>query len=500
MFIKNQQGAALILLVVAIILTATTVFVTRFSTDKLKLNKQASTNKALMKAKKALLSHAASYYETQLNRAGRYGYLPCPETASSSAEGIAQLNCGLGNSIGRLPWNNLTIEPLKDSAGQCLWYAVSYSNKNIPNSLMLNEDTPGMFEVYDENGTLIHNGLPENRIVAVIIAPGAELSGQSRPAPNGSLCNYNFQQANNNADAFLDSINGIDNSNVSTSADQIDHFATLNSVKDLSNFNDRIVTITQQEIFNAIRRQVNRNNTNQTLQEARIRILTEALAWCLIANADDSSGARALPWPAPIALTNDYRVDESYDDTGVRSIFGRYPFDIRSFDGSVTNIFDNCNGINLTINNNLLPNEIGDPSPIDLSDTAAANIREYRNLWENWKDHFFYAVSNDFDGSTGNGNCSTAANCYRNSNSVPDRYAGIVIFSGAALNNFNQLRRAVPPEVSGSVLVQDSKDDVTNYLEASLPVTGSGVFILNGTGNDIAYCLNDDATGVEACP
>jgi len=508
MYRCKQQGAALIILVVLMVLTAATLYITNYSVDRSRLIRQSSTASSLIKAKEALLSYAAIFYESQNNRIGIYGLLPCPETRSSTGEGLSAMNCGnrYANTIGRLPWNNLDIPPVKDGAGECLWYAVTGGFKNQVgtnrNSLMHNEDSLGMFELFDENGNLIKGSVPEDRVVAVIIAPGTALTSQRRPRQTSDpFCRQTFIRANNNIDEYLEDINGIDNSDVNIQADQIDQFATLTSAKELDDFNDRIITITQREIFNAINRHIVANAppppaVRQGLFSARMNILTEALALCVRANMVGFGPNASLPWAAPLALGADYRISASYTDNIGRLNFGRYPFDITNFNPIPPDIFTACNAITLQANLNTL-DPVNNHPVINLSNPAD----EYRILWGNWKDHFFYAVSNDFNGA-GNGDCSVPGSCYNNTGDTI-RYHAMVIFSDAALNAgvFNQRRRSTPPEPNGSFGPLDSKDDPDNYLETIPNIAGSGVYTLDPNGNDIMYCLVNPvpAPGVQVC-
>jgi len=105
---------------------------------------------------------------------------------------------------------------------------------------------------------------------------------------------------------------------------------------------------------------------------------------------------------------------------------------------------------------------------------------EYRVLWENWKDHFFYVVSQDYAPAT------VAATCAGNCISVDlTPRAAMVIFSGS--RQAGQVRN----EPVG--LDTDTKYDVTNYFEngnsAVFPdLTGNGFYSTAAT-NDIMFCL-----------
>ncbi|MCW8955429.1 MAG: hypothetical protein OQL09_00975 [Gammaproteobacteria bacterium] len=480
--IRKQCGAALILLFLTIVLTGAVFFVTSISKNKTTTAREAVTTQALAKAKQALLSYAVSYYERGTNKRGLYGFLPCPETYLSSGDGKERGNCGNRyiNDIGRFPWHTLGVPVLKDESGECLWYAVTstYKNGSSAQTEMHNNDTPGMFSIYDVDNNVIKGSSPEDRVVAVVIAPGQVLNGQNRPAatPNAP-CKYSYQDANNNISEFLDNINGIDNSVLETNTDRIDSFVTVTSNEDLADFNDRLVLITQSDIFNEINKQKN-GITGTSLFDGRIRNLIKGLASCLASFAE-------LPWAAPADLNADYRKDDSYDDGSSAHYFGRFPLIIDSYylaigSPSTDNVFEQCGVV--IFGNELNP---GNDITIDFSNTDD----EYYKLWVHWKDHMFYAVSKDFTagGAASCGTCITS-----NSNNI----AAMVLFSGAANN---QLRRYEPPELVGSVNPGDSKADILNYLETgSYPdATGNGDYTL--AGNDIAYCI-DTSKNIVSCP
>ena len=275
---KRQQGAALILFFLAILLTGTIFIVTNLSVVTNHSSSEQTTSDALSKAKAALLSYAVSNYEL-VDNGGWYGFLPRPETSSVASEGSVRPNSEPGevryeHVLGRLPWRHMDIEPLKDGSGECLWYAVSGDYKHGGNirSEMLNEDSVGMFELYDENANPLKAGAAANRVVAVVIAPGARLAalGQTRqPADPALFCNV----APNNVVAtdYLEVIGPHDNA-VFDNIFNIDTFVTARNQQNPA-INDRVITITQQEIFSAIRKSQKFNQ--------RMNILTESLSLCL---------------------------------------------------------------------------------------------------------------------------------------------------------------------------------------------------------------------------
>ena len=274
----KQKGAALIVLVLAFLMATSVLVISNYSIDKGRIGLEKKTSQSLAKAKEALLSYAVSYYER--NNPGEYGFLPCPEMATSAGiEGNELGNCAgqHEHAIGRLPWKTLNTEPIKDSSGECLWYAVSGAYKNVnaaTKSAMLNEDTVGMFQIKDEKNNFLKGVTPEDRVVAVIISPGSALSGQNRPTTVPSdpniYCKVNDADANNNITEYLESV-GIDDNATLDDPELLDTFITASSQKNKI-INDRIISITRKEIYSAIKKSDN--------FMIRMNVLTEAIAVC----------------------------------------------------------------------------------------------------------------------------------------------------------------------------------------------------------------------------
>ena len=256
--IKKQHGAALIVLFITIIASGAVFLLSGKIPDNGRLDTANKTSASLSKAKAAVIDYAVAYYFS--NAAGHHGFLPCPETTNSTSEGSAVLNCAIGgsrhvNQLGRLPWRTLQIPALKDAAGECLWYAMSGSFSPSPRALMLNDDTPGMFQIVNENAQLIKGATSEDRVVAVIMAPGLPVNNQSRP---GTTPNIPCKVPRNTvvASNYLETFQNIDNASVDEiNPDQVDQFIAATNFSEKPSFNDRLITITHNEIFDAIKSQ-----------------------------------------------------------------------------------------------------------------------------------------------------------------------------------------------------------------------------------------------------
>jgi len=503
MFRRKQEGAALILLVIVFIMTGAVFIITNFSIDKSRENQHQNTTKALVRAKEALIAFAVTYHDTNTAggnpRAGFMGVLPCPETAGSVSEGTSIGNCGAQgtNFLGRLPWRTVGVDAIKDSSGACLWYAVSSEYKNsgildranlinpagLSRSEMLNDDSSGMFNLFDRNGNQLRGSTPDNRAVAVIISPGSPLPGQARGLVANTECGGDFL-----ATDFLETFNGVNNAVITAAADTIDSFITSDRTRDNA-FNDRIITISQQDIFREIRRRRNFNDL--------MRNTTQALAQCVaqfgLGNPNTVPGVThdyRLPWPAAMNLNGaDYRDSTAYtEDTASGNHLGRFPVDVFSTDGLTLNP-----GGQYLLENASCNSVVTDNGNVNLNTIAPTNSIE-RRIWQNWKDHFFYAVAGDYDASNPNTPAPLAActNCL--TSNAGGSYAAIVLFSA---ERTGAQARTMPPNDP------DTKQLIANYLEganndATLDSTGSGDYQTT-TINDVAYCINEDMS-VIVCP
>ena len=215
---RRQRGAALLLMLLLVVLVGMGLFVSslnRFSAAAQQAA-EAQTQGALLEAKAALIGWA-----TMNNLPGQ---LPCPEDTSLIGlpnEGSARSSCNTGFVLGRLPWKTLGLPKLRDDAGEPLWYALSPGFRLAP----INSDTPAQLSV---------DGVGQSA-VAVIIAPGASLAGQKR-APVTATQPPDPAQ-------YLEGGNGSGQ-------------GRLVSLGDAEAFNDRIMTISQQELFSAVEKRV----------------------------------------------------------------------------------------------------------------------------------------------------------------------------------------------------------------------------------------------------
>jgi type II secretory pathway pseudopilin PulG len=148
-----QRGAAALLLVLALLAAAVTMYAAAWPLAEPNRREQKS-QQALAEAAQAL----AGYARARRCVAGSgtiLSHLPCPDLGGG--EGVAAATCA-GPSLGRLPWRTLGLPPLRDGHGECLWY---------------------------ERGPL----------GARVIAPGPALAGQTRAAGGAApVCGGHYAQ------------------------------------------------------------------------------------------------------------------------------------------------------------------------------------------------------------------------------------------------------------------------------------------------------------------
>lgn len=175
-----HSGAALLVVLLMLGLIAITLTVHGFRNSLFSeyLTRQQIDRLALAHAKEAVLGDAVTYRDTHANET--HGYLRCPDLENKKGEAAAP--CGARDipSLGRVPWKTLGIPPLRDHAGECLWYVVSGRAKNNPKTAIYNWDTPGQFIVRDATGNILAGASPHERPLALLFAPGFVNGHQNR--------------------------------------------------------------------------------------------------------------------------------------------------------------------------------------------------------------------------------------------------------------------------------------------------------------------------------
>ena len=230
---RRQRGLAMIAVLTLIALLSAYLIADRMGSTSTELlaEREKLTQKALRDAKAALLGYVAkSAADTDNDLPGQF---PCPEDASKiglSTEGGAQgaipasCNDNSAIQIGRLPWRTLNLGGIRDGWGEKLWYVLSPGFRTSP----INSSTPGQLTL---------DGKP---VVALIISTGPAINSQVRPAPSLPVSAGYFASASVYA-------NYLDGENASSPID-----ANFTSAGSLGAFNDRVIAITQQEVFDVV--------------------------------------------------------------------------------------------------------------------------------------------------------------------------------------------------------------------------------------------------------
>jgi hypothetical protein len=457
----RQHGAALLIMLVILVVGITAVLLNSLTSSSLMTARQKNTAAALAQAKSALIGYAITYADTHSNTVP--GYLPCPDQTGGANEGSAAGSCGSQDisQMGRLPWKTLDLSTLRDGDGECLWYAVSGTYKNNPKTGLMNWDTNGQLQVYSSDGTQL-----ASQVVAVIFAPGAALLGQDRSGTTAPVCGGNYTVTNYLDNDTVHSINNTD-------------IATGKFIQGTSggSVNDQMVFITRQDIWNTVQKRTDFQPTNPNNP---LILLTQQVALCLANYGNNNSGGgwwgsnNSLPWPAPLWLgTNaltDYYPNANYKDSAY-FFAGRVPYIVTASNTTTGNTLSNL----MTTAN------------------CPAGWASVDPWWNNWKDHLFYALSQEFQ-PTSNGGQSCGnwhAQCLSINNA--GHYAAVVMFAGPRLSALNQTRA--------------NKSVITDYLETPNGTNFTGASgnenyttgVASSTFNDVLYCIKEDLSVIQ-CP
>lgn len=297
---QQQSGLALLLLVAVLAAASLYALVSGLERRSLSTARLQDTGQSLQQARDALLAYAASYPDSHA-QTDAFGHLPCPDL---SGDGSATANCGARGVtvIGLLPYKTLGLPDLRDSAGNCLWYAVSGSHKNdqpVTNAqglTTLNWDTQANITIQNANGTATL-AAPDDAgggAAAVIFAIGPSAAGQTRNNDPERTCGLKA--------ADISGLNGEGYAN----------FIARDLVRGYGNFSDNPVSVivragspdnpdnrnvlawlTPRDVFNRVK---GRKGNASTEFVGRLSLLTDQLANSL------SSGT-SLPDPAGTVTT-----------------------------------------------------------------------------------------------------------------------------------------------------------------------------------------------------
>lgn len=245
-FPKSQKGSVILAMMAMFMVIAGYLLVKEFNNAFIARDKIS--DDALVKAKEALIGFAATYRDTQPNPLTGFndqvfGYLPCPATDGNGrvpTPSTIPPNCGTPNitRINILPWASLELPALRDSAGECLRYAVSGTYKNNQMTAVMNWDTAGLINIVDADGNVLANGA-----AAVVFAPRGRIPGQNRTPAGNTECRTNNVTAN-----YLEGANISGAALANSTATR----STPASLQAGTN-NDKLIWVTPAEIFNRVK-------------------------------------------------------------------------------------------------------------------------------------------------------------------------------------------------------------------------------------------------------
>jgi hypothetical protein len=391
---NRQRGVALIILVVLLLIGVGAALFAFMRPASQAIERDKVTAAALAQAKAALIGYAVAWRLDIPGPTPRVGDFPCPDMNNDGTAGASCSNGG-GTTLGRLPWKTLGLPDLRDGDGERLWYAVSTNFKNNPatscvlpsDAGCLNSDSRGTITIRDSTGALINDGsnpdpyIPSGAI-AVVISPGSVLQRQGTASPQDRSCTIgvNCDAAGKcttapptltplcNAINYLDVLTATDDNSNFVDGSSADGFIN-GRILDASNniiVNDRLLTITYQDLMPLMERRVAKETFN-----------------CLSAYALDAQNNGRYPWAADIVLSGggDYS-----DVTDKRA--GRIPDSFTNTVSSSSSVMKN-------------------------GWTPSCNI-PIGTWWINWKELVFYAVADAFKPVPGTpppapvcGNCLT---------------------------------------------------------------------------------------------
>jgi hypothetical protein len=227
------------------------------TSSEVTLERDQRSRVALLEAKAALIAWAANPTLEQI------GALPCPDRklpthAQAGKEESACITDPV--RIGRLPWKTLNVADLRDASGEQLWYVLSGNFRKKSGTTVINSDTQGQLTIGGSSSA--------NNVVAIIIAPGAALLSQNRDKTDLT--------ALNDASNYLEGANaGANDNTFETRVPPNDR----NPVTGDLIFNDRVLTITQAELFAVVEPFVSAKIRSSTALNVKAAIEAYRTTW-----------------------------------------------------------------------------------------------------------------------------------------------------------------------------------------------------------------------------
>lgn len=267
---QRQQGMILIMLIFIIGLASTAYLVNAIS-QNIQAERNTKTAIVLAKAKAALIGWSAG-------NDSKPGTLPCTDTINSGSAVTSGPNA-CAAYLGRLPWKQLGMDTIRDSDQECLWYVLSPIFRNTMNN-GTRASNPlasaiGSITIKNSSGTVLATD-----VLALIISPGAALSGQSRSSSTDTVCGGNSTTAN-----YLENYDEANFVFVSGSA--------------TNTFNDKLIAITREDLYLPLRKRLVREMMgNVSIPSGLYKYFTDNAQYPCPANTMTGSQSCVLPYGA----------------------------------------------------------------------------------------------------------------------------------------------------------------------------------------------------------
>jgi len=235
---RRENGAALLVFMMLLTVGVASFLLSGMSRISHQLSSPFHDARILAEAKNALVAYARlSDLDLSADTGLNYRYLPCPD---QDGDGLAESPCGSTSVEGWLPWMSLGLPPLRDASGTCLRYFVASAYKQGTATAPLVDALPNAEFTLNRS-----SGLVASDVVAVLIAPGNVVTGQSRSTAPGiaTECGSSSSTSERNQAAnYMETTAGINNA---LAPDFIYAPLSLNSA---NSFNDVVVSILSSEL------------------------------------------------------------------------------------------------------------------------------------------------------------------------------------------------------------------------------------------------------------
>lgn len=237
-FPRRQKGAALLVFMMLLTVGVASFLLSGMSRISHQLASPFHDTRILAEAKNALVAYARlSDPDLSADTGLNHRYLPCPD---QDGDGLEESPCGTASVEGWLPWMSLGLAPLRDASGTCLRYFVASAYKQGTATAPLVSALPNAEFTLNNS-----SGLVASDVVAVLVAPGSVVAGQSRSALPGTATecgSTSVASERNQAANYMDTTAGISNS---SAPDFIYGPLALNSA---NSFNDVVISILSSEL------------------------------------------------------------------------------------------------------------------------------------------------------------------------------------------------------------------------------------------------------------